>query len=373
MARPAFLILKDQIAPPRILKAPRITGIGIVPPEYGQESHSTPYISGDLTLVQTYFWKRIHFCNVNCGAPCKVSWSYKRGISTAEVNEISSKIGANLQAAGISSEIGSKISSTVTLSREEQAAREFTRTAPNDGGVTHAHWQLMERYTFAWTVKRWFRKPKTWMEVVEGSTDVFDETLLFYIRPDCSASKDQESFLDKLKRGLEPLIAQGTRAGVLVPAKANDDGTFSLEGVPGKYEAEDRIPNNLIKRYLRLGQAEAEILNEPLYLQHYAAPLESLIGTVKKAQPARYDNPLLSFGIGAAVGAVVGMIFAPRSGKDLRERYLRSSQDVYRELNQWVDLGKERLREAKEGFRETIKERREASGEQSAGKTIERE
>jgi hypothetical protein len=267
-----------------------------------------------------------------------VSWRYKRGISIAEINEISSKIGAQLQAIGlpgVSAEIGSKISSTTTHSSEEEASREFTRTAPSDGGVTHAHWQLMERYTLIWSVKRWYRKVKIETDIIEGTTDAFDETLLFYTRPDCSASKDHESLLDKIKRGLQPLIAQGAKAGVLLPGKPNADGSFALEDLPGTYKPEDRIPNSLVKQYLRLSPSELHLLGEPLHLQPYGGSIESWLGSVKRGQRTRQHNQWIAFGVGAAVGTLLGIVFAPRLARD-------------ESVSEWIERGRDVVTQQKD-------------------------
>jgi len=361
MARPAFALLQNYITPPAIPKPPNIVGIGEIPSERSLETHSAPYIAGDLLVVRTLYWNRIHFCNVNCGAPCKVSWRYKRGISIAEINEISSKIGAQLQAIGlpgVSAEIGSKISSTTTHSSEEEASREFTRTAPSDGGVTHAHWQLMERYTLIWSVKKWYRKVKIETDIIEGTTDAFDETLLFYTRPDCSASKDHESLLDKIKRGLQPLIAQGAKAGVLLPGKPNVDGSFALEDLPGTYKPEDRIPANLIRQYLNFSPPELDLLSEAFQLQPYRGSLASLLEMDRPRSLSRQDNPWLAFGIGAAVGTILGFLFAARSGRETRDALMRNVHGHEDYLRDTSDL-KERVREALEAVKERLATTRE--------------
>jgi gas vesicle protein len=374
MARSAFALLQARINPPATPKPPKIVGVGEMPPDRSFASHSAPYRVGNLVVVRTVYWKRIHFCNVNCGSPCKVTWRYKRGISIADLNEISSKIGAQLQGIGlpgVSAEIGSKISSTITHSNEEETSREFTRTAPTNGGVTHAHWQLMEQYTLSWSVKKLFRKARTETDVIEGGTDAFDETHLFYIRPDCSESEDRETLLDKLKRGFQPLIAQGAKTGVLIQGKPAADGSFSLDGFSGTYKLEGEIPGNLMKRYLRLSPSDLHLLNGPLYLQPYSASLELLLGIVKRRQPSHQDRQWLAFSVGSAVGTLLGFLFAPRSGKETRalvsntvqegrDYFTRHKAETRQHVSQWVDRGKEVLK-ARSKQVECLEEGREAS------------
>jgi hypothetical protein len=328
MTKSIFEIFRDRIIPPATPALPQIMGIGVIPAKSGEESHSRPFIIGDLVIIQTNYWKRIHFCNINCGAPCKVTWGYKRGISNAKTNEISSKISADLKGIGlpgISSEIGSKTGNTITVSSEEQGSREFIRTAPINGGVTHAHWQLMERFTVFWEVKKlWWLKSKMEKRVVEGETDIFDESHKFYERSDCPTSRDRESWFEKIKRGLQPLVAQGEKSGLLVAGKPNADGSYSLEGLPGKYKLQDRIPNSLLTRYLRFSGPLPEMLSMPLYLQDYTAPLDSLMGEGTNIEEAkderhapRHDKRWLALSIVAGIG-ILGAFLSLRSRSERR-------------------------------------------------------
>lgn len=130
----AFLeSLETRIPAPATPKKPGIPGVGEMPRERSAETRSEPIVLGRMIIVRSMYWKRIHFCNINCGNPCKVTWRYRRGISVAELNEVSAKIGADLKyigLPGISAEIGSKISSTVTRSDDQEISTEFTTTAP---------------------------------------------------------------------------------------------------------------------------------------------------------------------------------------------------------------------------------------------------
>jgi len=200
-----------------------------MPPD-GKEVFSPPYTIDDVVVIKSVYWKRIHFCNINCGTACKLTWRYKRGVSLSQVRELSAKIsGTGLP--GVSSEVASKLSDTVTISKEEETTRELVRTASPKGGVTHAHWQLVERYTFTWEVKRFLRKPRQGIHVFEGNTDAFDETMLFYTRPDCPHEEEKENWFVRMLKGAQPVIAEGNRAGIILPAKAAPDGSVTISDV----------------------------------------------------------------------------------------------------------------------------------------------
>jgi gas vesicle protein len=85
----------------------------------------------------------------------------------------------------------------------------------------------------------------------------------------------------------------------------------------------------------------------------------------------RDSNSLVWFLAGLGVGALVGVLYAPRSGSETREA-LRSKADEGREVlrnraqqareqaSQWVDRGREVLNQQKEQFRSAYEAGREA-------------
>lgn len=50
---------------------------------------------------------------------------------------------------------------------------------------------------------------------------------------------------------------------------------------------------------------------------------------------------ILGFLAGAAVGATLGVLFAPRSGKETRERLVRRAQDAKDDLDELIDKGRD--------------------------------
>ncbi|HUA14530.1 MAG TPA: YtxH domain-containing protein [Verrucomicrobiae bacterium] len=56
--------------------------------------------------------------------------------------------------------------------------------------------------------------------------------------------------------------------------------------------------------------------------------------------------------IGLGAGALIGLLFAPKSGKQLRRDLKRGYDDARESLEDWTDEAKERVREAGERVRD---------------------
>src|SRR5258708_39325426 len=101
-------------------------------------------------------------------------------------------------------------------------------------------------------------------------------------------------------------------------------------------------------------------LNQQFYLRSYEGSFDSFIRTASQHSTAnRKSGRLISFGAGLAAGAVLGVLYAPRSGRETREavlnsadegkEYLKSRRREAREtVSQWVDRGKDIVGQQKE-------------------------
>jgi gas vesicle protein len=100
----------------------------------------------------------------------------------------------------------------------------------------------------------------------------------------------------------------------------------------------------------------------------------------------RDGNSLLWFLGGLGLGAVVGILYAPRSGSETREtlrnkaeegrEYVRNrTRDAREQASDWVDKGREVLKQQKEQFRSAYEAGRQAyqettSSESSGSKNV---
>ncbi|PYV96338.1 MAG: YtxH domain-containing protein [Acidobacteria bacterium] len=100
----------------------------------------------------------------------------------------------------------------------------------------------------------------------------------------------------------------------------------------------------------------------------------------------RDGNSLLWFLGGLGLGAVVGILYAPRSGSETREtlrnkaeegrEYVRNrTRDAREQASDWVDKGREVLKQQKEQFRSAYEAGRQAyqettSSEGSGSKNV---
>lgn len=89
-------------------------------------------------------------------------------------------------------------------------------------------------------------------------------------------------------------------------------------------------------------------------------------------------NGFLWFLAGLGVGAVVGVLYAPRSGDEMRdairskaqeggERARRSANRAREQASEWMDRGNDVLNQQKERFRSAYEAGRQAYNETTAG------
>lgn len=59
------------------------------------------------------------------------------------------------------------------------------------------------------------------------------------------------------------------------------------------------------------------------------------------------NSPLVGFLVGAAVGSLIGILFAPASGKETRERIARKARDSKEDLDEFIDHARSEWSKAK--------------------------
>ena len=85
----------------------------------------------------------------------------------------------------------------------------------------------------------------------------------------------------------------------------------------------------------------------------------------------RDSNGFLWFLTGLGIGAVVGVLYAPRSGRETREAILNKAEEgrdmvsdrarqVRDQANEWVDRGRDVLSQQKDQFRSAFEAGRQA-------------
>jgi gas vesicle protein len=90
------------------------------------------------------------------------------------------------------------------------------------------------------------------------------------------------------------------------------------------------------------------------------------------------SNSFLWFLAGLGVGAVAGILYAPRSGDEIREAILSKAQEggekarqqarkAKEQASEWVDRGGDVINEQKERFRSAYEAGRQAYNETTAG------
>lgn len=70
---------------------------------------------------------------------------------------------------------------------------------------------------------------------------------------------------------------------------------------------------------------------------------------------------LTAAAIGAAVGAVIGILFAPGKGSETRQKLCDKSKEFSNDLKDVVSKGKEKFNSLREEFEETLMGKKEKS------------
>ncbi len=99
----------------------------------------------------------------------------------------------------------------------------------------------------------------------------------------------------------------------------------------------------------------------------------------------RNGNNFLWFLLGLGVGAAVGVLYAPRAGRETREAIMRTAEEsrdkvkerarqAREQATHWVEKGKDMLRQQKDQFRSAVdagrQAYREATTEGEPGKNL---
>jgi gas vesicle protein len=68
----------------------------------------------------------------------------------------------------------------------------------------------------------------------------------------------------------------------------------------------------------------------------------------------KYNEILLSLGIGLAVGGILGVLFAPDKGSETRRKISESGSNLKKGLKDKVNLTKQKVNQLKDEFAESI-------------------
>lgn len=74
----------------------------------------------------------------------------------------------------------------------------------------------------------------------------------------------------------------------------------------------------------------------------------------KKINMKKYNEILLSLGIGLAVGGILGVLFAPDKGSETRRKISESGSNLKKGLKDKVNLTKQKVNQLKDEFAESI-------------------
>jgi hypothetical protein len=171
---------------------PRITEPDYQAPESVSPVYdSTSWTDDRTSILKGHYWKRIYGTVVGCGQEFTAKISTKIGVSHTVIEETSDSL--ELSIPSLKATLGSKVSHTDLLNREDTIEMSRKICAKECDAVTFAEWQRCDRLEI--TRFRKLRRAKTYTLDIPLNETCPDH--LDYADPQCCPTK----FDDKLKQG----------------------------------------------------------------------------------------------------------------------------------------------------------------------------
>jgi gas vesicle protein len=279
-----------------------------------------------LTCSVTEEWISKKAWSISCGEKHRYVLKKRLGVSATERQELEATITGSLKLIGISelkSQIKSKLGLEFRIEESVEEEDEFTFEAPKCGRLDHRVYQLKRVYRFSSRDKRsWIeRLPHPWRKndftqtIEEWVDDIYGAPIPTDPDPACGC-KDSRSEIDGLVTLFLGKIStvvgyKRTEQGLNIPSL---NFSANVSGIGELLHSDFVFERNVIPPYLLFLADERATRLKGRFLPYVAV----LRREAKQTQRAEASDSLLYLLVGGGLGAIAGLLFAPRSGQQLR-------------------------------------------------------
>ncbi len=313
--------------------------------------------------------------SISCGEKHRYVLKKHLGVSAAERQELEATISGSGKLFGISelkSQIKSKLGLEFRIEETIEEEDEFTFEAPKCGRLDHRVYQLRRLYKFTHRdMRSWIeRLPHPWRKndfvqtIEEWVDDVYGAPIPTDPDPACNC-KDPRSEID----GLVTLFLG--KISTVVGYKETGQ-TLEIPGIRFSADVSSVgdilntdfvFERNVIPPYLLFLADERATRLKGRFLPYFSIVQRE----AKEGRPAEASDSLLYLLIGGSIGAIMGLLFAPRSGQQSRSSLasrIRKGKEPSREFA--PPLG-QRARDYNEPVRDRERETSSPVGEAAEG------
>lgn len=223
---------------------PRIPGPGEKPPDGSLYPRGSADIDNSGAIFEEYidirryqYWRLIHTHTLDCGMTHTQTVTVTVGLSESITAELASKIGAS--ADGISAELSSKLSRTITITAQHSDSHQVSYTAPRCEGATVTAWQLIDRYEITVTSEGLFGVVSNSTSVFEVPQEVFADDVLTFPKEECCPQTSMHFDREGYRQAF--VLDFGTAARLTL-GKYTETGAIAFAGVEGTYHRHDLVP-----------------------------------------------------------------------------------------------------------------------------------
>jgi gas vesicle protein len=323
-----------------------------------------------LTCTVIERWEERFGRVLKCGNRRSEVITQKCGISLEERQDLEATVKGSLGLSGIAelkSEIKGKFATKIEFNESTDVKKEFKFEAPKCGRLDLMSYQLKRVYRFSYDDARFFHKDSWTRNFSEWVDRIYDDSRKYPYDPNCGCKPKSEPEIDgKTTIIFDEKIAMHTGfsqtdEGIKIP---DLDLSLSRKNIGQMVSGDFRLHQNIVPPHLLfLAGVTAEILTVRMISSTADRVAENLPerDVPRESESEKTESSVFMrleyFLVGVGIGALIGFVFAPKSGEETRE-YLTSKADEGR------DYAQKKARELRERAEDLIERSKEIMARQ---------
>jgi gas vesicle protein len=308
------------------------------PGERTIDSFAVAFNDGKTTLICSVNeqWEEEIGGTLRCGNEHTYSVTRRFGISTTDREELEATITGSLGLKGIAelrSQVKGKVGRELRLEEGQETKKEFKLKAPECGRLSLCVYKLIRLYRFRYEDNRLWRKERWEMTIAEGTNHIDDKSIKQIYDPACGCDPPGESRINERVRLVSDNInmlvdCAQTQNGVEIPMLRTIVATSSIENM---MFADFTFDSELLPPYLlflagvseqsltgQLRPVEEEPVHKTSFTSEQLAVQRSTDLLPVQQTSSDAIEKLTFLLIGGGIGTTLALLFAPKSGREMR-------------------------------------------------------